>query len=219
MRESVMERQLEGESRGKFMEKFFLGEIPRTAYLESLKKAGMKGAHEYKANELEEFQNWKTVLQERNPKQEELINIVKKTQPWENPKNPDNLAAKQLYSAVKEKIGAFAPKHMHWELRYYTTVNSHLDLFQGTDAIFEYYEDTGEEDLKMLAQVSVDVKTSSDRGPTILSISPDDSDKIQDLLREHKMDEAQKIIDRQIGEWSDKVAKMIEEDIKRKKRR
>jgi hypothetical protein len=123
------------EGQGHIVETELLGEVGKEKY------------------ERTEFPNLEAYL---NFKQS--IDLVKKTQPWENPARPEAAFAADLRKAVSKKLAAipdnftYAPQ----DLEYFTSVGSHLDKFHRIDAFLEYTNRQSGKKTRALVDVTID---------------------------------------------------------------
>jgi hypothetical protein len=86
------------------------------------------------------------------------IDLVKRTQPWENPSDPKIDFAADLRKAVSKKLAAlpdnfsYAPE----DLEYFTAVKSHLDQWHSIDAFLEYLNRQTNKKTRALIDLTID---------------------------------------------------------------
>lgn len=86
------------------------------------------------------------------------IDLVKKTQPGENPVSPTADFAADLRKTVSKKLAAipnnfsYAPR----DLQYFTAVGSHLDKFHRIDAFMEYADRMTGKKTRALIDITID---------------------------------------------------------------
>lgn len=178
----LFERKFERGEQGRFIERYFLGEIPRLQYVEQL---GFKQRH-FEKRKLEQFEYFREFLIARKAKGEQAFHLIKILQPWDDPTEPGNPRARDLHALVAKKL--MGKEIDYSRLHFYTTVNSHLDIFDGTDALFEYYE-MGESQ-KLLAQAGVDLKTTQQAGSHILYFPEQNADKLEEFIVKENLEKS-----------------------------
>ncbi|HTX86785.1 MAG TPA: hypothetical protein VMC41_01810 [Candidatus Nanoarchaeia archaeon] len=107
------------------------------------------------------------------------IDLVKRTQPSENPTLPEAPFAADLRRAVSKKLAslpnnfAYDPKN----LEYYTAVKSHLDQWHSIDAFLEYLDRQTGKKTRALIDLTIDPTKSIDpafAGQIVLILAPGD---------------------------------------------
>jgi hypothetical protein len=89
---------------------------------------------------------------------DQSIDLAKKTQPWENPSAPQTPFAADLRKEVSKKIGA-VPENFAYrpdDLKFFTSVGSHLDRWHGTDAFIEYFDRKNNRTYRILIDATID---------------------------------------------------------------
>jgi len=86
---------------------------------------------------------------------QQSLKAVKESQPWEDPSDPDKRFANDLHATIANKLGF----EDYSKLKFYTSVNSHLDKYHGVDAFFELELDNGQKN-----RVTLDVTLNINKG-------------------------------------------------------
>src|SRR3989338_5830771 len=192
-------RKTERAEQGKYIEKFFLGEILRSQYLKVL---GMT-PEQIKEKNIEDFNIYEKILKEREPRYEDKLRLMKETQRWSDATNPKNQYARELRILVAK--GLMGDNFDNSRLLYYTALETHLDIFNQTDAMFEYYDKSGK---NLICRLTFDLKTTVEIGGSILNISESEADDIEEKMAEIKQN-SQKF--REMGEISEEAQNLKKE--------
>lgn len=132
-------------------------------------------------------------------------NIVKESQPYEDPSDPDPRFANDLHATIAERLNL----DDYSKLRLFTAVKSHFDQYHGVDAFFEFDSQSGRVVIKL------DVTTNPSKGEYI---------KNDDIIVFHypsdgldpKIQEDKEAYEGKLNEVSQSVINMINQKIERK---
>lgn len=149
-----------------------------------------------------------TVENERAPDLEDYCNynrsvgLVKESQPFDNPSEPDTFFADDMLAntAIQIKEEDFS------KFRFFTAVNSHLDKYHGVDAFIEYdHPDAG------VVRITLDVTTNPAKGDSykadVIILWPQEG-------LDPKLDKED--YRKKLNEVSDRISEIIEKKVSEK---